>query len=183
MLSEDGLFFEEVLFVDVDDFEEREDRLTPEEMFELTQLHEEAMIPTQEEEDWMLLIDLKKERKVLAHLYWPNQAHYKIEDICNICNRLFYKKGSIKTHIKKVHSEGLNIQNPKEIPQDILLTKSLPNLQELLETVPFNTLMTERDVLEFKKDVQQDNIFVYKEDKIDNVCELCDKVLPNKTQK
>ena len=65
----------------------REDRLTPEEMLELTQLHEEAMIPTQEEEDWMLLIDIKKERKFLAHLYWPNQVHYKIEDICDICKK------------------------------------------------------------------------------------------------
>ena len=161
MLSENGLFFEEVLFVDVDDFEEREDQLTPEEMFELTQLHEEAMIPTQEEEDWMLLIDIKKERKVLAHLYWPNQAHYKIEDICDICNRLFYQKGSITTHIKKVHSEGLNIQKTKVIQQDSWLNKSLPNLQELLETIPLDTLMSEKDVLELKKDFQ-DKIYEVK---------------------
>ena len=157
MLSEDGLFFEEVLlFVDVDDLEEREDQLNPKEMFELTQLHEEAMTPTQEEEDWMLLIDIKKERKVLAHLYWPDQAHNKIEDICDICNRLFYKKGSIKTHIQKVHSEGPIIQKTNVTREDSWLTKSLPNLQELLEIIPFDTLMSEENVLELKKDFQDE---------------------------
>ena len=155
MLSEDGLFLEEILlYADVNDFEEREDQLTPREMFELTQLHEEAMIPTQEEEDWMMFVEIKKEVKILAHLYWPDQSQYKIEDICDICKRLFYKKGSILAHMETVHSEGVITQKTNVIPQESWLAKSLPNLKELLETIPVNTLVSEEDELELKQDFQ-----------------------------
>ena len=50
------------------------------------------MAPSQEEEDWMLVIEIKKQRKDLANLYWPDPAKYKVEDSCHICNRLFFIK-------------------------------------------------------------------------------------------
>ena len=42
-----------------------EEGLTLEEINELTKLHDEAMAPNEEEEDWMMLITIKKERKNL----------------------------------------------------------------------------------------------------------------------
>ena len=87
MLNEEGLTSEEAKWIEEEEgLDEREDLLTQVEMFELTILHEKAMSPTQEEEDWMLLINIKKQRKDLANLYWPDPAKYKIEDICDICN-------------------------------------------------------------------------------------------------
>ena len=77
--------------------------LTLEEWEELEILHEVEMLPSQEEEDWMLKINIKEERKNLASKYLPWLSNYKIEDICVICKRYFYKKGNIETHMKEVH--------------------------------------------------------------------------------
>ena len=85
--------------------EEEEDILTKEEIEELTKLHEEAMCPTQNEEDWMLQIVIMKERKNLANKYMPHLSDYKLEDICELCSRYFYQKGNLQTHMKLVHNE------------------------------------------------------------------------------
>ena len=74
---------------------DEEEGLTIEEVDELTKLHEEAMAPSQEEEDWLLLIMIKEERNNLANKYFPRLSNYTIEDTCKVCNRYFYKKGNL----------------------------------------------------------------------------------------
>ena len=46
-----------------------EESLTLEEFMEVTKLHDEAMAPTEEEVDWMLLVTIKEERKSLKSKY------------------------------------------------------------------------------------------------------------------
>lgn len=85
-----------------------EEGLTMEEQEELEILHEEEMAPTQEEEDFMLLAIIKEERAILAKKYLPVLSNYKVEDICKICDRYFYKKGNLELHIRNVHFEEKN---------------------------------------------------------------------------
>ena len=113
-----------------------EEGLTVEEQEELTRLHEEAMEPSQVEEDWMLLVMIKEERKSLANKYLPKLANYKIEDICEVCDRYFYKEGNLKSHMERVHMTETKTKKFQVVPEDDWLSKSLPNLNELLATVP-----------------------------------------------
>ena len=72
-----------------EEWKEEESELTLEELNVLTQLYEEDMAPSQEESDWMLLIEIKKDRQILGSKYFPFQSDYKVEDKCDICNRYF----------------------------------------------------------------------------------------------
>ena len=72
-------------------------------------------------------------------------SNYKVEDICDICDRYFYKKGSLEAHIKNVHIEEKSHQKLQVIPQEVWLSKSLPNLEDLLATVPSNLLVSKED--------------------------------------
>ena len=142
----------EVNGIVVKDVTKLEEDLTQEEMIELTKLHEEAMVPIQEEEDWMLLIEIKNGRKMLADRYFPQLSNYKIEDICKICNRYFYHKGNIKSHMEQVHKEERPLHKVQVIPQESWLSKSLPNLEDLLATIPSNILVSEEEELESQKE-------------------------------
>ena len=71
------------------------------------------MEPSQAEEDWMLTVMIKEERKTLAKKYLPQLANYKIEDTCEVCNRYFYQKGNIKSHMEKVHKKEKITQTEK----------------------------------------------------------------------
>ena len=135
------------------DWEEEED-LTLEEREELEALHEEEMALTQEEEDWMLIAIIKKERNILAKKYLPVLENYKVEDICDICERYFYRKGNLETHIKKVHIEEKSPHKLQVIPQEGWLSRSLPNLEDLLTNIPSNILISKEDELESKKDFE-----------------------------
>ena len=66
------------MILEDEESEEEEQELTLEEMNVLTSLHEEEMAPTQEQMDWMLLTEIKKERKSLANKYFPFNSNYKI---------------------------------------------------------------------------------------------------------
>ena len=55
----------------------------------------------------------------------------------------------------KVHSEGKIMSKIQVIPQENWLAKSLPNLEELLETIPLNTLVTKKDELELQLEFQE----------------------------
>ena len=133
-----------------------EEGLTEDEMEELTNLHEVAMEPTQEEEDWMLLAMIKAERKQLSIKYLPQLSNYKIEDTCNICHRYFYKKGNLQSHMERVHKEEILYHKVQVVPEDDWLSKSLPNLADYLATIPENILVSKEDELNSKKDY--DNI-------------------------
>ena len=58
--------------------EEEEENLTIEEIMELSKLHDEAMAPTEEEEDWMNIVIIKEERKNLKNKYLPQLCNYKV---------------------------------------------------------------------------------------------------------
>ena len=90
MWNEEDILIEEIQLLEEKKYcQGGEGFLTPEETEEIIILHAEAMQPTQEEDDWMLTVAIKKEQKDLADLYWPDLANYKIEDSCEICKRLF----------------------------------------------------------------------------------------------
>ena len=129
--------------------------LTLEEREELEILHEVEMLPSQEEEDWMLTINIKDERKNLASKYLPRLSNYKIEDICVICNRYFYKKGNIETHMKEVHIIEQPPQMLQVIPHEGWLSKSLPNLKDMLATIPLDILVSEEDQYVSKRDFEE----------------------------
>ena len=128
--------------------------LTLEEREELEILHEVEMLPSQEEEDWMLTINIKDERKHLASKYLPQMSNYKIEDICEICKRYFYKKGNIETHMKEVHVIEQLPQMLQVIPHEGWLSKSLPNLKDMLATIPLDILVSEEDQNVSKRDFE-----------------------------
>ena len=119
---------------------------------ELTELHEDPMMPSREEEDWMLLLSLKYERRELANKYFVS---YKEEEICDICNRYFFNKGSILEHMKIVHQQGQSVYKKQVIPQTKWLTQSLPNLEDLLSTIPSNISVTKEEELESKEDFNE----------------------------
>ena len=77
----------------------------------------------------MLLTAIKEARNDLAKKYLPIMSNYIVEDICDICHRYFYKKGSLEAHIKNVHIEEKSHQKLQVIPQEVWLSKSLPNLE------------------------------------------------------
>ena len=154
--------------------------LTMEEREELESLHHEEMAPTQEEEDWMLLIAIEEERSALAKKYLPVLSDYKVKGICDMCKRYFYKNGSLEEHIKKNHTEEISHQKIQVIPQEVWLSKSLPNLEELLATVPSHILVSKEDELESKKDFE-DIMFDLKKVKVQTsdtkkstyICDQC----------
>ena len=154
--------------------------LTMEEREELETLHHEEMEPTQEEEDWMLLIAIKEERSALAKMYLPVLLDYKVKGICDMCKRYFYKNGSLEEHIKKNHIEEKSHQKIQVIPQEVWLSKSLPNLEDLLATVPSHILVSKEEELESKKDFE-DIMFDLKKVKVQTsetkkstyICDQC----------
>ena len=109
-----------------------------------------------------------------------NQNNLKFKD-CSECGLIFTSKEDLKHHNKNIHKwresynmfdvdiiklhddlQG-NLQSPvhKEeesspkvqvFPQENWLSKSLPNLKELLATIPVHTLVSKEDELESKKE-------------------------------
>ena len=132
-----------------------EEGFTENEIKELTKLHEEAMAPSQEEKDWMLLAMIKVERKTLANKYLPQLSNYKVEDTCDICHRYFYTKGNLQSHIERVHKDETFSHKIQVVPEEEWLSKSLPNLADLLATIPANTLVSKDDEIYLQKDYEQ----------------------------
>ena len=134
------------------EIDQKAEGLTLEEWEELETLHELEMLPSQEEEDWLLMIIIKEERKTLAKKYLPRLSNYKIEDICQICKRYFYTKGNLDTHMKKVHIIQQSPQMLQVIPQKNWLTQSLPNLEDCLANIPANFLVSKEQEIESQED-------------------------------
>ena len=134
------------------EIDKKAEGLTLEEWEELETLHELEMLPSQEEEDWLLMIIIKEERKTLAKKYLPRLSNYKIEDICQICKRYFYTKGNLDTHMKKVHIIQQSPQMLQVIPQKNWLTQSLPNLEDCLANIPANFLVSKEQEIESQED-------------------------------
>ena len=111
-----------------------EDGPTVEEEKWMIKNYEEAMAPSQEEEDWMMLEEIKKE----LHL-----KKYRIfvvpEDVCDVCERKFFKKGSLGVHMMKEHCISfceMLVEPNQTTKQEVWLTKSLPNLDEFVTIIP-----------------------------------------------
>ena len=137
------------------ELEANQELLTEEKEVELTMLHQEEMAPSQKEMNWMLQTKVKNERKILASKYFPKKSDYKIEEICEICNRYFYTKGNIKMHMVKEHSQSPSKTQSKQTlikPHESWLSKSLFNLEDLLSTVPSDFLVCEEDEIKLKLD-------------------------------
>ena len=75
-------------------------------------------------------------------------------DICDSCNRLFYSKGNLQKHIEEVHKQAKVMNKLQVIPQEAWLSKSLPNLEDLLATIPANILVSKEEELDSKKDFE-----------------------------
>ena len=106
---------EETQVVDHKVEEVNKEVLTMDEIIELTKLHKDEMEPSQEEINWMLMTEIRNDRKILASQYFPSQSNYKIEETCDICNICFYSQGNIKNHMFKEHSQVLS--ESRVIPQ------------------------------------------------------------------
>ena len=97
-----------------------EDIFTHEKLKELTMLYKEAMNPSQEEEDWMLMVEIEKGRKEIQK--------YKVEDICPVWTRIVFKKEIIESRIQKTHYEYDVVQSKQEDLKESWLSKTLPNM-------------------------------------------------------
>ena len=71
-----------------------------------------------------------------------------------MCNRYFFQDGSLKTHMRTLHHEGHVFQKFQVIPQKNWLTKSLPNLEDFLATIPSNSLVSREEELESENDFE-----------------------------
>ena len=87
--------------------------------------------------------------------YLPRMEDYKLEDMCNICNRYFYKKGNLESHIRKVHGQSVKVTMAATFSED-------------------------KDTHNIKYHVNNDDS---DEESYNHICDFCDKVLPNSTQK
>ena len=97
-----------------------EEEFTHEELKELEKLHEEAIFPSQEEEDWMLMEQIKEELTTLEK--------YRVKDVCPVCYRMFFKKGSFQKHMQEIHNKSEFKKIKQESNTKSWLSKSLPNI-------------------------------------------------------
>ena len=104
---------------------------------------------------------------------------------CHTCNRLFFFENNLETHMTKVHSGKEDIVAEKEPtsvkPEKDWLKRSLPNLGEMLETIPKNLLVSKEDeskseyeFMEIINNVKNTQCESFEVNKLTMKCRSCD---------